>query len=171
VWLSLGLSLPNPVNCVDDALALNDFDALDTDFVIPSLRVEVMLSKRILVIDDEDVIQEVVQGCFEDVAGWEVLLASSGREGLEQVVTEQPDAIVLDEMMPGMDGIAFLKQLRASDHNPSIPVVLLTAKVDLADPKLLRELGVVDAIAKPFDAIALVERVAEVLGWTVAAEP
>lgn len=129
-----------------------------------------MLSKRILVIDDEDVIQEVVQGCFEDVAGWEVLLASSGREGLEQVVTEQPDAIVLDEMMPGMDGIAFLKQLRASDHTPSIPVVLLTAKVDLTDPKLLRELGVVDAIAKPFDAIALVERVAEVLGWTVAVE-
>ena len=129
-----------------------------------------MLSKRILVIDDEDVIQEVVQGCFEDVAGWEVLLASSGREGLEQVVAEQPDAIVLDEMMPGMDGIAFLKRLRANDDNPSIPVVLLTAKVDLADPKLLRELGVVDAIAKPFDAIALVERVAEVLGWTVAAE-
>lgn len=129
-----------------------------------------MLSKRILVIDDEDVIQEVVQGCFEDVAGWEVLLASSGREGLEQVVAEQPDAIVLDEMMPGMDGIAFLKRLRANDDNPSIPVVLLTAKVDLADPKLLRELGVVDAIAKPFDAIALVERVAEVLGWTVAGE-
>ena len=129
-----------------------------------------MLSKRILVIDDEDVIQEVVQGCFEDVAGWEVLLASSGREGLEQVVAEQPDAIVLDEMMPGMDGIAFLKRLRANDDNPSIPVVLLTAKVDLTDPKLLRELGVVDAIAKPFDAIALVERVAEVLGWTVAAE-
>ena len=129
-----------------------------------------MLSKRILVIDDEDVIQEVVQGCFEDVAGWEVLLASSGREGLEQIVTEQPDAIVLDEMMPGMDGIAFLKQLRANDQTPSIPVVLLTAKVDLADPKLLRELGVVDAIAKPFDAIALVERVAEVLGWTVAGE-
>ncbi|MBD2014037.1 response regulator [Microcoleus sp. FACHB-53] len=130
-----------------------------------------MLSKRILVIDDEDVIQEVVQGCFEDVAGWEVLLASSGREGLEQVVAEQPDAIVLDEMMPGMDGIAFLKRLRANDDNPSIPVVLLTAKVDLADPKLLRELGVVDAIAKPFDAIALVERVAEVLGWTFAAQP
>lgn len=130
-----------------------------------------MLSKRILVIDDEDVIQEVVQGCFEDVAGWEVLLASSGREGLEQIVTEQPDAIVLDEMMPGMDGIAFLKQLRANDDTPSIPVVLLTAKVDLADPKLLRELGVVDMIAKPFDAIALVERVAEVLGWTVAAQP
>lgn len=129
-----------------------------------------MLSKRILVIDDEDVIQEVVQGCFEDVAGWEVLLASSGREGLEQVVAEQPDAIVLDEMMPGMDGIAFLKRLRANDDNPSIPVVLLTAKVDLADPNLLRELGVVDAIAKPFDAIALVERVAEVLGWTVAGE-
>jgi CheY-like chemotaxis protein len=141
--------------------------------ILPSstLRVEVMLSKRILVIDDEDVIQEVVQGCFEDVAGWEVLLASSGREGLEQVVAEQPDAIVLDEMMPGMDGIAFLKRLRANDDNPSIPVVLLTAKVDLADPKLLRELGVVDAIAKPFDAIALVERVAEVLGWTVAAQP
>jgi CheY-like chemotaxis protein len=130
-----------------------------------------MLSKRILVIDDEDVIQEVMQGCFEDVAGWEVLLASSGREGLEKIVAEQPDAIVLDEMMPGMDGIAFLKRLRANDDNPSIPVVLLTAKVDLADPKLLRELGVVDAIAKPFDAIALVERVAEVLGWTFAAQP
>ncbi|HEY9834357.1 MAG TPA: response regulator [Stenomitos sp.] len=130
-----------------------------------------MLSKRILVIDDEDVIQEVVQGCFEDVAGWEVLLASSGQEGLEQVVAEQPDAIVLDEMMPGMDGIAFLKQLRANDDTPSIPVVLLTAKVDLADPQLLQELGVVDAIAKPFDAIALVERVAEVLGWAFAAEP
>lgn len=129
-----------------------------------------MFSKRILVIDDEDIILEVVQGCFEDVAGWEVLLASSGQEGLEKVVAGQPDAIILDEMMPGMDSIAFLKQLKANDDTPSIPVVLLTAKVDLADPKLLRELGVVDMIAKPFDAIALVERVAEVLGWTVAAQ-
>ena len=126
--------------------------------------------KRILVIDDDDVIQEIVQNCLEDVAGWQVLLASSGWEGLKKAIAEQPDAIVLDVMMPGMDGITFLNLLRTNSQVQAIPVVLLTAKVDLTARDRLGELGVLGVIAKPFGAIELVEQIAGFLGWTFVME-
>lgn len=125
-----------------------------------------MTTKRILVVDDEEFIQEIVQACFEDIAGWEVLTASSGQEGLVKAIKEKPDAIVLDVMMPGMDGIAFLEYLQADPNIQSIPVVLITAKVDFTEPHRLQTLGVAGAIAKPFDPILLVNQVAKYLGWT-----
>ena len=109
-----------------------------------------MNCKKVLVIDDDEMIQEVVKNCLEDLAGWDVVMANSGWEGLTKVVEEKPDAIVLDMMMPGMDGLTFLQQLRADSETQAIPVVLLTAKLEFTDPQRVAKLGVIGAISKPF---------------------
>lgn len=124
-----------------------------------------MSTRRVLVIDDDEVVCQVVRGCFEDVAGWEVSTASSGQEGLESVLTERPDAIVLDMMMPQMDGITFLRALTDNLTIYPIPVVLLTSRVDLTDPDTFPGLGVRGAIVKPFNPFVLVKQVAEFLDW------
>lgn len=125
------------------------------------------MTKRVLIIDDEAILLEVVQGCLEEIAGWNVLTANSGWEGLTKAATEQPDAIVLDVMMPGMDGLALLKRLKAEAGTRSIPVVLLTAKVELTDPRRSADLDVAGVIAKPFEPFQLVEQLATVLGWSL----
>jgi CheY-like chemotaxis protein len=125
-----------------------------------------MTTKRILVVDDDVSMREIVQVCLENLAGWEVLTASSGQEGLALAITEKPDAIVLDVMMPGMDGITFLQHLKAEPTIQCIPVVLLTAVSYFTEPKRIQKLGVVSAISKPFDLQLLVDSVAEALHWT-----
>jgi CheY-like chemotaxis protein len=124
---------------------------------------EAMSPKRVLVIDDEDAVREIVQSCFEDIAGWEVITANSGQEGLTKALAEIPEAIVLDVMMPGMDGIALLRKLQTYPTARSIPVVLLTAKDGLTNPIALSSLGVVGIIAKPFDPLELANQVARLL--------
>lgn len=126
-----------------------------------------MSNRRVLVIDDDEVVREVVRGCFEDVAGWKVSTASSGQEGLESVLTEKPDAIVLDMIMPRMDGITFLRALSDNPTVYPIPVVLLTARVDLTDPDTFSMMGVCGAIVKPFNPFVLVKQVAEFLDWSI----
>lgn len=121
---------------------------------------------RILVIDDEDDIREVAKLCLEMVGGWEVLTAGSGSEGLTLAVAEQPDAILLDVMMPDMDGLATFQQLQANIVTQHIPVILLTAKVQPADRHRFAELGVAAMIAKPFNPLNLAGEVAEALGWS-----
>ena len=126
-----------------------------------------MATKRVLVIDDEEVVQEVIQGCLEDVAGWTTLLASSGREGVMMATTEQPDAILLDVSMPDMDGVETFQKLLENSSTQAIPVILLTAKIQPADQARFAQLGVVGVIAKPFDPMTLADQVAEELGWVV----
>lgn len=125
-----------------------------------------MTAKRILVIDDEDDIREVAQLCLEMVGGWEVLTADSGSEGFVLAEAEQPDAILLDVMMPDMDGLATFQKLQASIATQHIPVILLTAKVQSADRHRFAELGVTDMIAKPFNPLNLASQVADALGWS-----
>jgi CheY-like chemotaxis protein len=128
---------------------------------------EVRATKQVLIVDDEDIIREVVQSCLEDFAGWETLTASSGWEGLVKAIEDLPDAIVLDVMMPGMDGMKFLERLKAHPDLRSIPVVLLTAKLELIDSQQLSSLGIAGAIAKPFDPLVLSEQIASALGWSI----
>lgn len=130
-----------------------------------SPNMEAIVTKRVLLVDDEEPVVAVVQSCFEDIAGWEVFTAASGQEGLIIAETKQPDAIVLDVMMPGMDGLTFLRKLKANDVIQSIPVVLLTAKIGLTEPLQAAALGVAGAIGKPFDPISLADQVANFLGW------
>ncbi len=127
---------------------------------------QMLMTKRVLVIDDEPDVRAVVSACFEDIAGWHVTTADSGQAGLDTVNANPPDAIVVDMMMPGMDGLAFVRALRAQPMGASIPVVLLTAKVNLNQSTIERELDVKGIIAKPFDALLLSEQVANFLGWS-----
>lgn len=125
----------------------------------------ILTAKRILVIDDAEDIREVAQVSLEVVGGWEVLTASSGREGMAKALAEQPDAILLDVMMPDQDGPTTFKQLQANHATQHIPVILLTAKALASDRRMFADLGVVSVIAKPFEPMSLAAQVAEALGW------
>jgi CheY-like chemotaxis protein len=121
--------------------------------------------KRILVIDNEEYIQEVAKICLETVASWQVITAGSGSEGISKAETEQPDAILLDVMMPNMDGITTFGKLQANSATQNIPVILLTAKIQASDRDRYSELGIKNAIAKPFDPLKLANQIAEALNW------
>ena len=124
-----------------------------------------MTTKRILVVDDEATIREVVMLCLQRLGGWDVVTAASGQEALQQARIEPPDAIVLDVMMPEMDGFAFLERLRADPTTQPIPVVLLTANSYLPDPQLFPQLGIALTIQKPFQPRDLVQKIAQAMGW------
>lgn len=125
-----------------------------------------MTVKRILVVDNEQYIQEVTKICLETVAGWEVLLAGSGKECLRKAENEQPDAILLDVMMPDMDGITTFQKLQENPATQSIPVILLTAKIQSSDRRRYAQIGTLSAIAKPFNPLELAAQIAAALGWT-----
>ncbi|MFB8793476.1 MAG: response regulator [Microcoleus sp.] len=122
-------------------------------------------AKRILVIDDATDIREVAQISLQVVGGWEVLTASSGQEGVAKAIAEQPDAILLDVMMPDQDGPTTFQQLQANSATQHIPVILLTAKALASDRQMFAKLGVVSVIAKPFEPMYLAAQVAQILGW------
>ena len=124
-----------------------------------------MSDKRVLVIDDEDDLREIARDSLELLGGYQVSTASSGMEGLADATAQQPDAILLDMMMPGMDGSATFQKLQDEATTQGIPVILLTAKVQSSDRLRFAELGVAGVIAKPFDPIGLASQVAQILGW------
>ena len=124
-----------------------------------------MSDKRVLVIDDEDDLREIDRDSLELLGGYQVSTASSGMEGLADATAQQPDAILLDMMMPGMDGSATFQKLQDEATTQGIPVILLTAKVQSSDRLRFAELGVAGVIAKPFDPIGLASQVAQILGW------
>jgi CheY-like chemotaxis protein len=121
--------------------------------------------RRILIIDDEERIQEVVQICLVKLAHWDAIAAGSGREGLLKAETEHPDAILLDMSMPEMDGITTFEQLQANPATRAIPVILLTAKVQPLEQSQYAQLGVAGLIAKPFDPVQISQQIAKILGW------
>ncbi len=125
----------------------------------------IVAAKRILIIDDAEDIREVAQVSLEIIGGWEVLTASSGREGVAKALAEQPDAILLDVMMPDQDGPTTFLQLQANSATQHIPVILLTAKALAGDRRMFADLGVASVIAKPFEPMFLASQVAQVLGW------
>jgi CheY-like chemotaxis protein len=126
-----------------------------------------MATKRVLIIDDEADVRTVVRGCLEDIADWEVVTAESGVEGLAKAITASPDAILLDVMMPGMNGLKFLSILRDYVEETMLPVVLLTAKINPAESDGLLVLNIKGVIAKPSDPFLLVEQFANFLDWEV----
>lgn len=126
-----------------------------------------MINKNILLIDDEETIQEVVQVGIEIEAGWRVEIASSGREGIDLAQDQQPDAILLDVMMPNMDGIDTLSLLKSNNRTSAIPVIFLTAKAQAEEKNRFQSLGVVDVITKPFNSMTLASQIAKILGWKI----
>lgn len=124
------------------------------------------MSRTLLLIDDDDDVREIAQLSLELNAGWNVLAASSGAQGIEIARTKRPDAILLDVMMPALDGPATLAQLREDERTRSIPVVFLTAKARPAERDRLVGLDVAGVLAKPFDPMTLADQVQTTLGWS-----
>jgi len=123
------------------------------------------MSHRILIIDDEDDIREVAALSLETIAGWDVAVASSGAQGLIRAAEYHPEAILLDVMMPGMDGPSTFRELRKNPLTSKIPVLLLTAKVQSNDQRRFADLGVSAVLFKPFDPLTLSAQISGVLGW------
>jgi len=115
--------------------------------------------KRILYVEDEPDIQVVAKLALEMVGGYQVMICSGGQEALDKVGGFAPDLILLDVMMPGMDGPTTLQNLRAGSATAAIPVIFLTAKVQPAEVKQYQALGALNVIAKPFDPMTLAAQV------------
>jgi CheY-like chemotaxis protein len=120
---------------------------------------------RILIIDDEDDIREVAALSLEATVGWTVLTACCGRDGIDVALEQRPEAILMDVMMPEMDGPTTFKQMQQIPALAGIPVVLLTAKVQGVDQRRFAGLGVAAVLFKPFDPLTLAAQISEVLGW------
>jgi CheY-like chemotaxis protein len=124
-----------------------------------------MNHKRLLTIDDEEAIQIVIKFGINMVTGWEVLSASNGKTGIATAQRELPDAILLDVMMPVMDGIATFKALQANPITAGIPVIFLTAKAQAAEKRQFNDLGISGVITKPFNSLDLPDRISKILNW------
>lgn len=124
------------------------------------------MSRRVLVVDDDPDIRKIAQASLELVEGWQVLTASNGAEALLLAAEQRPEAILLDVMMPEMDGPETVRLLAGQPATAAIPVVLLTARVHPKDSTPFPDLGVAGVIAKPFDPLHLAGQVREILGWS-----
>ncbi|WLD92342.1 response regulator transcription factor [Alkalihalobacillus sp. AL-G] len=118
------------------------------------------MNEKILVVEDEESINTLLQFNLEQ-AGFEVITALDGIKGLELAKAETPDLLVLDLMLPGMDGLDICKNLRQTQH--MIPILMLTAKDDEFDKVLGLELGADDYMTKPFSPREVVARVKAIL--------
>ncbi len=126
-----------------------------------------MQTKSVLVIDDDNGIREIIKFSLEAVTVWKILTAVSGREGIASAEIEQPDAILLDVMMPNMDGETTFQHLQANAATKNIPTILLTAKAIAGEQQRWLNLGIAGAIAKPFKADRLAKQICKILGWQV----
>ena len=117
---------------------------------------------RILYVEDEADIREVAEYALED-EGFEILFCASGEDALQKAKTFKPEAILLDVMMPGMDGPTTLKNLREISELENIPVIFLTAKVQPSEIDELMALGALDVIPKPFDPMTLADKIREIV--------
>lgn len=111
--------------------------------------------RRITLVDDEPDIREIIRISLEHIGGFRVNICDSGYSALESAASFRPDIVLLDMMMPGMDGIETYGKLREIDEVRHKPIVFVTAKVQYHEVEQYRDLGASDVIAKPFDPIAL----------------
>jgi DNA-binding response OmpR family regulator len=121
-----------------------------------------MPEPTVLVVDDDPVIQKLLQVNFE-MEGYSVITASDGAEGLARARGELPDIVILDVMMPKMNGLEVADALKSDAKTARIPIILLSAKAQEVDVQAGRGTGADDYITKPFDPLELLERVAALI--------
>ena len=122
------------------------------------------MRKKILVVDDDPELVELLSFNLKQ-AGYVIGTASNGAEALKKARSFGPDLIVLDVMMPAMDGPTTFLHLQKNPSTAKIPVILLTAKVQGSDQRRFAELGVAGILFKPFDPLTLSTQVSQTLGW------
>ena len=123
-----------------------------------------MKIQKILLVDDDKNIQLIAQMGLEDRPDWKVVVASSGPEALEKFAQEKPDLILLDMMMPGMDGKTTFAKLQEQGNGSKVPVIFMTAKVQSHELESYLKLGVAGVISKPFDPMTLSEEICAIIG-------
>ena len=124
-----------------------------------------MSHKQILIVDDDYTVRATVELSLEVTTDWEISTAGSGKECLSLAQTKHPDLILLDVMMPDLDGIEVLRQLRNNNTTQAIPVIFLTAKTLFKEQKQFKNLKVQGIIPKPFDAMNLGKQICLLLNW------
>ena len=122
-----------------------------------------MQIERVLMVDDDPAIRKIGEICLSRVGRWQVLMASSGPEALAVGPDFRPDVILLDVMMPGMDGPATLKHLQANLDVSGTPVIFMTAKVQSHEIDAYSKLGAAGVISKPFDPMTLPAEIRQIL--------
>jgi len=122
--------------------------------------------KRILYVDDEPDIAEIVKLSLEKIGGFEVRVCDNGKEALKVIPEFMPDMVLLDVMMPEMDGPSTLTELKGMEGFSDIPVVFVTAKVQPYEVQHFRQIGAADVIAKPFDPLTLSNQIRDI--WSLA---
>ncbi|WP_066382850.1 MULTISPECIES: response regulator [unclassified Anabaena] len=125
--------------------------------------------KKILIIDHEINVREIVELCLKDLGGWNVMTADSPLQGLQTAAVDHPDAILLDISTLGIDSFGFLEQLRHNPKTQAIPVLLLSAKARWLDSQMLRQYNIAGVILKPFDPVTLPVQIAKILHWDFTA--
>lgn len=115
--------------------------------------------KKVLYIEDEPDIRDIAKLVLENVGGFEVAVADGGQEALGMIESFAPDMILLDAMMPGMDGPTTFQEIRKIDALKETPIAFLTAKLMEKDVAAFLEMGAVGVIAKPFDPMSLSDQV------------
>lgn len=115
--------------------------------------------KRILYVEDEPDIQAVAKIALEHVGGFVVEICTSGRDAIQRGPGFKPDLLLLDVMMPDMDGVTTLHELRKLPGLQSVPALFMTAKVQPSEIAQLRQQGAIDVIPKPFDPMTLSENI------------
>jgi CheY-like chemotaxis protein len=122
-------------------------------------------ARTVLVVDDDDSIREIAEIALQVVGGLQVQTASGGVEALELTRRHLPDVVLMDVMMPDMDGLTTFRHMQADDDIRHIPVILVTAKVQVGARQIWDGLAISGVISKPFDPMTLAEQVGQMLGW------
>ncbi|NVJ10206.1 response regulator [Myxococcus sp. AM001] len=115
--------------------------------------------RKVMLVDDEEDIRTIGNLSLSRVGGWQTVLAASGAEALEKARAEQPDLILLDVMMPGMDGPTTFGRLRAEEATAHTPIIFMTAKIQKQEVARYLELGALGVIGKPFDPMTLPQEI------------
>ena len=122
-----------------------------------------MIVKRILIVDDEVQLVEMVKMRLES-AGYETIVAYDGQEGFDKAKKDKPDLIILDLMLPKMDGYKICGLLKNDARYAKIPIIMFTARAQEEDMKLGKDLGAEEYVTKPFDPKILLSKIKELLG-------
>ncbi|MGI9590973.1 MAG: response regulator [Myxococcota bacterium] len=120
--------------------------------------------RKVLIVDDDEDVRYVTELAASRIGKWETVLASGGREGVEKARSDRPDVILLDVMMPDVDGPATLVLLREDPATADIPVIFLTARSQQGEVESYKALGACGVIVKPFEVAGFADQVREIVG-------
>lgn len=121
-------------------------------------------SLKILYVEDDPDIQVIARIALEDIGGFDIRACNCGPEAIDAIAEFRPELLLLDVMMPGMDGPTLLGHLRTTPNGASAPVIFMTARVQGSEVEEYRALGAIDVIAKPFDPLTLSAHINQLMG-------